>query len=66
MCFKKQKPFVLKTVFFSHLACACVRESVRARDVGKGESHSCKHLSRNLYVLLKCLVCNFIEHLDRE
>ena len=44
MCFKKQKPFVLKTAFFSHLACACVRESVResvrARDVGKGESHS--------------------------
>ena len=41
MCFKKQKPFVLKTVFFfPHLACACVRESVRARDVGKDESHS--------------------------
>ena len=37
---KKKKPFVLKTVFFSHLACACVRELVRARDVGKGESHS--------------------------
>ena len=40
MCFQKQKPFVLKTVFFPHLARACVRESVRARDVGKGESHS--------------------------
>ena len=40
MCFQKQKPFVLKTVFFSHLARACVRESGRARDVGKGESHS--------------------------
>ena len=40
MCFQEQKPFVLKTMFFSHLAFACVRESERARDVGKGESHS--------------------------
>ena len=39
MCFLKQKPIVLKVVF-SHLACACVRESMRARDVGNGESRS--------------------------
>ena len=35
-CFQKQKPFVLKTVFFSHLAYACVRESMKAREVGRG------------------------------
>ena len=38
--FREQKDFVLKTVFFSHLAQASVRESVRAREVVKGESHS--------------------------
>ena len=40
VCFLEQKPFVLKIVFFSHLAKTCARESVRAREVGKGESHS--------------------------
>ena len=34
--FREQKTFVLKTVFFSHLALACVRESVRTRDMGLG------------------------------
>ena len=34
--FREQKHFVLKTVFFSHLAQACVRESVRTRDMGLG------------------------------
>ena len=44
----KQKSFVLKndhwwnkmTVGFSHLAFACVRESVRTRGIGSGESYS--------------------------
>ena len=36
VCFREQKSFVLKTVFFSHLALACVRESVRTRDMGLG------------------------------
>ena len=36
-CVFKNKTFVLKAGF-SHLAYACVRELVRARDVGKGES----------------------------
>ena len=34
--FQEQKSFVLKTVFFSHLAQAWVRESVRTRDMGLG------------------------------
>ena len=34
--FREQKPFVLKTVFCSHWALACVRESVRTRDMGLG------------------------------
>ena len=34
--FQEQKPFVLKTVFFSHLAYACVRESVRTRGMRLG------------------------------
>ena len=37
--FSKTKTFCFEAVF-SHLACACVRESMRARDVGKSESHS--------------------------
>ena len=40
VCFREQKPFVLKTVFFSLLALTCVRESVRARDMGVGGLHS--------------------------
>ena len=31
--FREQKDFVLKIVFYSHLAYACVRESVRTRDM---------------------------------
>ena len=38
--FLREKPFVLKTMFFSHLASTCLRESVGARQVGKGELHS--------------------------
>ena len=38
--FSKTNIFVSKTVFFSHLAFACVKESVRTRDMGYGESHS--------------------------
>ena len=36
MSFQKQKSFVLKTVFFSYMANACARESVRTRDMGHG------------------------------
>ena len=39
MCFQKRKFFVLKTVF-SYRTYPCVRESARAQDVGKDESHS--------------------------
>ena len=38
--FSRTKTFYFKNSVFSHLAYACVRESVRARDVGMGESHS--------------------------
>ena len=34
------KTFCFKNSVFSHLALAYVRESVRTREVGKGESHS--------------------------
>ena len=36
MSFQKQKSFVLKTIFFSYMANACVRELVRTRDMGNG------------------------------
>ena len=38
--FSGTKTFCFENSVFSHLALACVRESVRAREVGKGESHS--------------------------
>ena len=38
--FSRTKTFCFENSVFSHLAYACVRESERARDVGKGESHS--------------------------
>ena len=38
--FREQKAFILKTIFCSHLAKECMRESVRARDMGVGGSHS--------------------------
>ena len=34
--FQKQKSFVLKTIFFSYMANACVRELARTRDMGHG------------------------------
>ena len=34
------------------MTCACVRESVRARDIGMTRKHSC----RNAYVLLNVLI----------
>ena len=40
MCFQEQKTFCFEISVFSHLAYACVRESERARDMGKGKSHS--------------------------
>ena len=54
VCFREQKPFVLKTVFFSHLASTCVRESVRAREVGKGESHSHPY---HVYIQVGSCIC---------
>ena len=38
--FSRTKTNCFENSVFSHLAYACVRESVRDRDVGKGESHS--------------------------
>ena len=38
--FSRTKTFCFENSVFSHLAYAYVRESERARDVGKGESHS--------------------------
>ena len=38
--FSKTKTFCFEDSVFFTLGRACVRESVRARDVGKGESHS--------------------------
>ena len=38
--FSRTKTFCFENNVFSHLARACVRESVRAREVGKGASHS--------------------------
>ena len=38
--FSRTKTFCFENSVFSHLTYACVRESERARDVGKGESHS--------------------------
>ena len=38
--FSRTKTFCFENSVFSHLAYACVRESMRARDVGKGESRS--------------------------
>ena len=38
--FSRTKTFFYGNSVFSHLAYACVRELVRAREVGKGESHS--------------------------
>ena len=36
MSFKKQKSFGFENCFFSYMANACVRESVRTRDMGHG------------------------------
>ena len=36
----RTKTFCFKNSVFSHLALAYVRETVRTREVGKGESHS--------------------------
>ena len=38
--FSITKTFCFENSVFSHLAYACMRESERARDVGKGKSHS--------------------------
>ena len=38
--FSRTKTFCFENCVFLHLAYACVRESERARDVGKGDSHS--------------------------
>ena len=38
--FSGTKTFCFENNVFSHLDQACVREPVRARELGKGESHS--------------------------
>ena len=38
--FSRTKTFCFENIVFSHLAYACMRELERARDMGKGESHS--------------------------
>ena len=38
--FSRTKTFCFENSVFSHLAYAYVKESEKARDVGKGESHS--------------------------
>ena len=38
--FSRTKIICFENSVFSHLTYACVREPKRARDVGKGESHS--------------------------
>ena len=38
--FSRTKTFCFENSVFSHVAYAWVRESERARDVGKGDSHS--------------------------
>ena len=53
--FSKTNIFVSKTVFFSHLAFACVREPVRTRDMGYGESHS-----HPWYVDIRVGMCIFL------
>ena len=69
LCFQEQKPFVLKTVFFSHLAWACVKESVRAQEVKKGcvtfSSISCRYSSR-IMRLLECIWLPLHVHLGGE
>ena len=61
LCFHEQKPFVLKTVFLT-LGLGMregVSEGSRCRDgCITFSSITCGHLSRDLYVLLKCLVCH--------
>ena len=47
-----------------------MRQSVRAREVRKGEPHSHplhgRHLIMNIYVLFKCVWLSLHVHLDRE
>ena len=38
--FSRTKTFCFENIAFSHLAWVCVRESVRTREIGMGESHS--------------------------
>ena len=45
--YKTKKSFVLEMKVFSYMMCACVRESVRARDIGM----TCK----NAYVVAQCV-----------
>ena len=61
LCFQEEKPFVLKTVFFT-LGLG-MREGVgEGSRCGDGcitfSSITCRHLSRDLYVLIECLVCH--------
>ena len=62
----KTKIFCFGNECFSHMVYACVRESVKAWDIGM----TCEHSYRNAYVVAQC-VCNDLimalhVHLDVE
>ena len=61
LCFQEQKPFVLKTVFLT-LGLGMHEGVNEGSRCGDGcitfSSVSYRHLSRNIYVLLECLVCH--------
>ena len=60
LCFQEQKHFVLKTVFLTLGLGMCEGVSEGSRCGGRCitfSSITCRHLSRDLYVLLECLAC---------
>ena len=61
LCFQEEKPFVLKIVFLALSLGMCEGVSEGSR-CGDGcitfSSITCRHLSRDLYVLLECLMCH--------
>ena len=59
--FRNKKPLVLKTVFLT-LVLGMLEGVSEGSRCGDGcitfSSITCRHLSRDLYVLLECLVCH--------
>ena len=47
----KTKIFCFEMKVFSSMTYACVRESVRAQDIGM----TCEHSIRNIYVIRQCV-----------